>query len=335
MSDTVVVLTTGGTISMQTRAAAGAAPGFDPRRLLSPSDTFVVDLDFRRVLDKGSKDIEPADWETIAHAVSTALAEGARGVVVVHGTDTMHYTAAALSFMVQDLGGPVVLTGSMVPGGDAGSDGADNLRDAVRVAATADLGEVCIVFSADSPRTRSAVLRGNRSRKVESQAVDAFRSINFPDLGTVENGVVALSTDVHRRSDRLAPTVRTDLVGGVVLVKPTPGTTPTTLASAIRGAPGVVIEGTGVGHLKDDLLRVVADHDGPVVMSTQCLLGGERLGLYSSDNLISGLTNVILGGDMTSEAATVKLMWALAGPGDVRQTMLMSVAGERTALVCD
>ena len=183
MKPKVVVLTTGGTIGHRSQQDGVAVMDFDPRGLIASIGLPDVDLEFRSIFRKGSMDIVPSDWVVLAEAVAQAVALRPRGVVILHGTDTMHYTASALAFMLRDLGVPVVMTGSMIPGGDSGSDAIPNLRDAIVVAAEADFAEVCVVFSADAKRTKGVIIRGCRARKVHSHAIDAFASINVPAIG--------------------------------------------------------------------------------------------------------------------------------------------------------
>src|SRR5215217_2959264 len=199
MRHKVHILTTGGTISHSTNEAGIAVMNFDPESLVSAINLPDIDLEFTGILQKGSMDILPSDWRVIAVATAAALSKNPAGVVILHGTDTMHYTAAALSFMLQDLAVPVVLTGSMVPGGDVGSDSLPNLRDAIRVAAYADSAEVCVVFSADAARSRGTVIRGNRARKVHSYAIDAFTSINVPPIAYIEQSEFVF-TDLETRT---------------------------------------------------------------------------------------------------------------------------------------
>jgi L-asparaginase type I len=261
--------------------------------------------------------------------VADAIVAAPRGIVILHGTDILHYTAAALSFMLRDPGLPIVLTGSMIPGGDPGSDALPNLRDAIRVAATADLGEVCLLFSADPQRSKGLIIRGVRARKIRSFAIDAFASINAPPIGTVEGSTVAVhGARAHR--GHAAPRLSRELEENVVLVKLNPAVTPEILARQLHGAAGAVIEGTGIGHIRSDLHPAVVAFGKPVVMTTQALYGGERLGIYDVDKAILSIPNLIPAGDMTSETALVKLMWALAQHGDVRTIMRTDIAGECT-----
>jgi L-asparaginase type I len=328
MKPKVIVLTTGGTIGHSSGKDGVAVMNFDPARLAGASGSPDLDIEFKSVLHKGSMDIDPDDWATIARAVADAVSLAPRGIVILHGTDTMHYTAAALTFMLRGLGVPVVMTGSMIPGGDSGSDAAANLRDAVTVAAQADFAEVCIVFSADAPRTKGVIIRGSRARKVQSHAINAFASINAPPIGTIAGySIDRSSLEVRPRSSSQL-SLATAMDRSVVLIKLTPNLEPEALARLLEGASGAVLEGTGAGHIKTSLQLVVAKFNKPVVISTQAVYGGERLGAYDIDHQILAIANVIPGGDMTSETALVKLMWALEQGGDVRSRMQMSLAGE-------
>jgi glutamyl-tRNA(Gln) amidotransferase subunit D len=328
MKPKIIVLTTGGTIGHSSRTDGVAIMDFDPARLVRAIAFPDADIEFKSILHKGSMDIGPDDWVAIAQAVADAMALEPRGVVILHGTDTMHYTAAALCFMLRDLGVPVVMTGSMIPGGDSGSDAIANLRDAVAVAAQADFAEVCIVFSADAPRTKGVIIRGCRARKVHSHAIDAFASIDAPPIGTIaDDRIVRSNLAVRpRASSRLSLATAVDR--NVVLIKLTPNLEPGTLARLLEGASGAVLEGTGVGHIKTSLQPVIAQFGKPTVVGTQAAHGGERLGSYEVDRNILAIPNVIPAGDMTSETALVKLMWALEQGGDVGSIMRTSFAGE-------
>jgi L-asparaginase/Glu-tRNA(Gln) amidotransferase subunit D len=230
--------------------------------------------------------------------------------------------------MLRDLNVPVVMTGSMIPGGYTGSDAAANLEDAIAVAALGDFAEVCVVFSADTARTKAVIIRGCRARKVHSHAIDAFASINAPPIGTIAKGVITRTALAVRPRSASVLHLATALEPNVVLVKLTPNLTADALARQLQGAAGAVLEGTGVGHIRSDQQAVVAAFGRPVVIGTQALYGGERLGSYDVDRAILAIANVIPAGDMISETALVKLMWALGQGGDVKALMRTDVAGE-------
>ena len=328
MNAKVLVLTTGGTIAHSSRRGAAASLDFDPAELGSQLGITGVDIAFKQVFRKGSMDIVPGDWQVLASSILEAVAERPQGIVVLHGTDTLQYTASALSFMLGDCGVPVVITGSMIPGGDPDSDAHANLRDAITVAARAEFAEVCVVFSANRERSGAIIIRGCRARKIHSSAIDAFGSINCPPIGEVfgdkivRTGLPVRPRGIARRSPAVA------FNPNVVLVKLTPNLSPKTLARFLQGSSGAVLEGTGVGHIRTDLQPMIAQYRKPVILSTQTVYGGEQLGRYEVDQRILALSNVIPGGDMTSETALVKLMWALGQGAEVRIVMRTNIAGE-------
>ena len=327
MTSKVIVLTTGGTIAHRSASEGPSVMDFDPERLRSALDFTGLDISFDAILHKGSMDMTPDDWEFIAAVVIKAMSKSPRGVVILHGTDTLGYTASALSFLLRDLGAPVVLTGSMRPGGDPESDAIANLRDAIRVASEADLAEVCVVFSADEARSKALVIRGARARKMHSLAVNAFASVNAPPLGYVCAGDVVLAGS-HRRRQASAARLDGGLDRNVAFIKAHPSLSEKMLMDALTDASGAVLEGTGVGHIRSDLLKSIAQFGKPVAITSQAIYGGESLGIYEVDKQLLDLPNVIKTADMVSETAYVKLMWSLHRGGDVRQTMQTNIAGE-------
>jgi glutamyl-tRNA(Gln) amidotransferase subunit D len=322
----VIILTTGGTIGHRTQGGV-ALMDFEPSTLASNLGLDGLTVEFVPVFAKGSMNIVPDDWTTLANTLYEQAQRAPRGIVILHGTDTMHYTAAALSFMLRGLCFPVVLTGSMRPGGDPDSDAIANLGDSIRVAATADIAEVCIVFSADAARSQALIIRGTRARKVHSWALNAFASINAAPIGFVRDDTITMVSAARQRGSE---TLRLSggFAPGVPLVKLTPAVTADALAQCLRDAPGAVFEGTGIGHIRSDLQPVVASFGKPVVMTTQAVYGGERLGMYDADRAILSIPNVIPVRDMSSETALVKLMWALTQEEDVRTIMRSNIVGE-------
>lgn len=324
----VVVLLTGGTVG-QRSAAAGSVPDADSTRaLVEACRPDGVSLRVVQAMERNSPDITPGDWTELARSVARGLRDGADGVVVLHGTDTMPYTAAALSFALAGAGRPVVLTGSMVPGNDPGSDAAPNLRSAFAVAARSELAEVCVVFSSPDPDTDADILRGNRAVKHKTAGVDAFRSVGTLPLGHVTRGEVHLTGRARVGLATKPFTLRPDFSKDVDLLKVTPLTSPGRLSHCLDQLAAVVIEGTGVGHVHADHLDVLAGFPGPVVVTTQVLHDAERLGSYASDRNLTSLWNVIPAGTMTSATALTKLSWTLGQGLDPYEIITRDVAGE-------
>lgn len=331
----VHIFNTGGTISYGTAARGEATLTYTPHRIVDGLE-LSGRIVYRELLRKGSVNILPADWRTIAAAVYDAIRAGADGVVVLHGTDTMAFTAAALSFMLGNLPVPVVLTGSMRPGDAPQSDAPRNLRDALRVAEGGDLAEVCIVFSQDEAGSGGVILRGNRARKANSGALNAFASPNHPALGfvggeTFHYGEAACVRRGPRGELRLTP----ELNPRVCLLPYHPGCTADFVGGALAGADGAVMEGTGLGHLPTEggILEAIRESGKPVVLVSACWRGGVGLGLYDVDRAVLAVENIIPGHDLTPEAALVKLMWVLGRERDrarVKRGMQEPVAGELT-----
>jgi L-asparaginase type I len=329
MKPKIFILTTGGTIAHRSRQDGPAVMDCHPEELVNQISLPDIQFEIKELIRTGSMNIVPVTWTVIAEAVAEVLMETApQGLVILHGTDTIHYTASALSFMLRDLSVPLVLTGSMIPGGDPGSDSLPNLRDAIRVAAYSDIAEVCIVFSGDAERSKGLIIRGSRARKIHSVDINAFDSINVPPIGFIEGERISYTNLTRRKRTESNIIVSTDLDPNVALIKLNPATTAEMLAVYLQEMSGAVLEGTGVGHMRPGLQEVIESFDKPVVMSTQTIYGGECLGKYDVDQSILGIKNLIPARDMTSETALVKLMWALAQEDDVRSMMLTNLAGE-------
>ena len=332
----VFVLTTGGTIGTYVDKSGIAHVSDKGKDLLDRLKNQGVEIESKSILQKGSADLVPSDWQKIAEAVASVIktTKDLDGVVIMHGTDTMHYSAAALSFMLQNLGIPIVLTGSMVSGSNPKGDAMPNLKDAILVASQSDIAEVSIVFSAVPNGTSRVIIRGCRARKMDSSALNAFVSTNVPPIGFVKGGLITYSEVKHSRRAKRTLKVSTDLDANVVYLKQNPGLTRKMLERFLKGASGAVIEGTGVGHIREDLHETISRFGKPVVVSTQAIYGGEKLGSYDLGKKMLAIPNLIPAHDMNSEAALVKLMWALKQKGrGVRSTMLKDFSGEISASV--
>jgi glutamyl-tRNA(Gln) amidotransferase subunit D len=326
------ILATGGTIMSRSPSKGEADVVEKANEILPNISVDGVECRVRPVLSKGSANMIPSDWVTIAEAAKESIDEGVDGIVILHGTDTMQYSGAALSFMITGSPVPVVLTGSMVPMGDPGTDGIGNLYCSVRVAAYADLAEVCLVFSDDPvDEKRKVIIRGTRLKKVHSTSKRAFASINQDPIGYVEGSDITIQNVQAHRSDDRKCTLNTLLNPNVCLIKTNPGLRSDHLSRILEMYDGAVLEGTGIGHLRvdDGVLDTIRTFGKPVALSTQCLNGGERLGTYAMDKKILAIPNLIPVRDMLPEVALVKLMWCLGqDKGDVRERLLSNIADE-------
>lgn len=322
----ILLLTTGGTI-----ASLPGGSGLEPRR----SEVMELALDQLRsyyditiddVMCLDSSNITPEEWQLIARRIFEDRA-GFDGIVVSHGTDTMAYTASAVTFMLPDIDLPVVFTGSQLPLADMLSDAPGNLRTAFAMAASGHPG----VFLAFDRK----VMLGCRAVKIRASGFSAFESVNARYAAQVTNhGLVVDGTVLPRRHGeaRLCP----EISRNVFLLKLTPGLNPAVFeVLAAMGYQGIVIEAFGLGgvNVLHKGLRGIrrAVEDGiSVVVTTQCLYDSADLQVYQVGNKLLEL-GVIQGRDMTSEAAMTKLMWAI-GQGmeqeQIRALFARNLAGE-------
>ncbi len=337
---TMAVLGTGGTIASYVDYRTGAVhPAVTAEELVFsvPELLDLVDVRARVIYSIYSENLLPDHWQHLAREIGAEFAAGARAVVVPHGTDTLHFTTAALSFMLSNLPGPVIVVGAQRSSDRPSSDAAMNLVCAAHLA-QADLGEVVALMHAETGDTFCAIHRGTKVRKMHTSRRDAFRSINAPPLGAVHfDGRVDLGPDARRRS---AGPARVDaaLDQRVALVRFYPGLSADRLEALLHGMRGAVLEGTGLGHVASDLIPPIARfvREGNVAaMTSQTLYGRVNLRVYDTgrDLLRAG---VIGGEDMLPEVAYVKLMWVLAhakGSGEVARMMAENLAGEITPTI--
>ena len=325
----ILLLTTGGTI-----ASMPGGEGLEPHRSdvmereLEQLRTY-YDITVRDVMCLDSSNIRPEEWELIASAIFTQRI-GFDGVVVSHGTDTMAYTASAVTFMLPNIDVPVVFTGSQLPLADILSDGPDNLRTAFAMAASGKPG----VFLAFDRK----VMLGCRAVKVRASGFSAFESVNARYAGLVSNLGLVLDEKVlpvRRGEAKLCSQISKN----VFLLKLTPGLNPAVFDMlAAMGYRGIVVETFGLGgfNVLGKSLRGIqrAVEDGiSVVVTTQCLYDSSNLQVYQVGNRLLEM-GVIQGRDMTSEAAMTKLMWALGQGMDqaqIKELFEQNLAGEVTA----
>src|SRR3989449_3664792 len=244
------VLGTGGTIASYVDYRPGAVPPAVTAEELVfsvPELMELADVKARVVYSVYSENLKPANWQHLATEAAKELNAGAEAVLVPHGTDTLHYTTAALSFMLRDLTGPVILVGAQRSSDRPSSDAAMNLICGARIAG-ADLGEVVAVMHGETGDTFCVVHRGAKVRKMHASRRDAFRSMNATPLGRVHfDGRVEWSGEVRTRSK--GPTVADPrLDTEVALVWFHPGMRPESLAMGLEPVPGAVIAGTGRGQ---------------------------------------------------------------------------------------
>ncbi len=325
------LISTGGTIASYVDYRTGAVhPAVTSEELLFsvPELADIADIDAKVLFSVLSEDMEPRYWTYMAEEAGKALNSGKEGVIIAHGTDTMGYSAAALSFALSNLTGPVVFVGSQRSSDRPSSDATMNLLSAARVAAS-DLGEVAVVMHGETGDEYCLIHRGTRVRKMHTSRRDAFVSPNSKPIGRATPDGVELNG--HRKRSKGAVEVRPDFEEKVALIYAYPGMEESVLDSMLSDSKGAVIAGTGLGHIKSSLIDTVRAHikDGKsIVMTSQCLYGTVNMNVYSTGrDLIKA--GVISGGDMLPETAYVKLSWALANLDEgIGAFMKKNIAGE-------
>jgi len=346
---TVALISTGGTIASTVDYRTGAVTAqFDAEDVLRavPDLAGLANYRGRVVANILSENMTPAIWQDLARAVHEEVEAGADGVVVMHGTDTMQFSASALSFMLETPV-PVVFTGSQRSADRPSSDNVMNAVSAVE-AAKSDCAEVLVCMHVSGSDDRCALHRGTRVRKNHTSRRDAFGTVGNEPLGVVdydtdpERVEVSFRREYRQRGASEArsasdtssgddPALRPELDTDVDLVKFTPGTDPAVL-DAYEGDSGLVVEGTGLGHVDTAWIPRIEDLvDGgtTVVMTSQCIQGRVCDRVYDTgrDLLEAG---VVEGEDTLPGTAKVKLMWALANCEDPAGAMGESLAGEVT-----
>jgi glutamyl-tRNA(Gln) amidotransferase subunit D len=330
----LAIVSTGGTIASRIDYRTGSVTSqSDAAAILHaiPELKKVANFTTRSLYTILSENMTPRIWQELARAVFEEIQRGVTGVIVTHGTDTMTYTAAALSFMI-DTPVPIILVGSQRSADRPSSDNAMNAVCAAR-AARSDLGEVAVVMHASTNDDACSIHRGTRIRKMHTSRRDAFRSIGIPPIGTVAypSLEVKLSCDAARRNS-CKPALHDKLDERCALITFHPGISPDIL-EAYEGYHGIVLSGTGLGHVCTELipnLKKLIDNGTTIMMTSQCLNGKVCDRVYDTgrDLLEAG---VIEGGDMLPEVALVKMMWVLGNEKDkgrVRHLLQTDLKGE-------
>ena len=330
----LAIISTGGTIASRVDYRTGAVTSqFSASDILRaiPELGDIARYRDRQVASILSENMLPSIWQELARAIYDEIRAGVAGVIVTHGTDTMAYSAAAVRFMLKTPV-PVVFVGSQRSADRPSSDNAMNALCSAAVAA-GDLGEVAVVMHATTNDDRCSIHRATRVRKMHTSRRDAFRSMGMAPLGYVDypSLSVALSDEAVRRGPG-EPELHDALAERCALRNFYPGM-PAAVLDAFEGYAGLVISGTGLGHVATEWIPPLRDmiEDGTtVVMTSQCLHGRVCDRVYNTgrDLLAAG---VVEGEDMLPEAALVKLMWVLGNEKDPERAgelMQTDLAGE-------
>jgi len=335
----VSIVSTGGTIASKVDYRTGAVkPALDAEDLYSvvPELADLADIQANILFSIFSENIGPQQWPKIAEYVADQARNGADGVVIAHGTDTLAYTAAALSFAFTELPIPVVLVGSQRSSDRPSSDAASNLIAATSVAAQAPFAEVVVAMHDWISDEKIAVHRGTKVRKCHTSRRDAFRSVNAKPLAYFDliHRSLEVSGTYEPRRKNVAPVLQYQFDPNVALIKFHPGISSGIIDWATAtGYKGLVLEGTGLGHVGDAFFPSIerAVNNGVVVcMCSQCVWGRVHMNVYSTGRDLLKI-GVLPMGDVLAETALVKLMWAFGhekDPERVKKIMLTNIANE-------
>jgi len=318
----LVLIGTGGTIGSQTDAKTGAlAPGASTDDILNmfPEILEIANVKTIDLFSVLSENMNIEHWQKMASAAAEELNGGADGVIILHGTDTLGHSAAALSFMLKEISGPVILVGSQRSPDRPSSDAFVNLVASVRFCLSKTAGVYVIMHDTMSDDS-CAVHRGTRARKMHTSRRDAFRSINTVPVAHIDaEGKITFKDEVPKASAKT--TANTKMEKDVVLLHYYPGMDPKIFKSVIIGRKGIVIAGSGLGHVSDGMvpiLKEAADKGAVIVMTSQCINGPTGMNIYNKGRELQGI-GVIPVSDMLPETAYVKLMWALANTKDAEE----------------
>ncbi|MBC8511328.1 MAG: asparaginase [Cryomorphaceae bacterium] len=305
----ILLIYTGGTIGMVKDKLKKTLVPFNFDELLKAIPELKsedVDLDIISIANPiDSSNMNTNVWAEIAILIEKNY-KNYDGFVILHGTDTMAYTASALSFMLEGLNKAVILTGSQIPIGARRSDAKENLITAVEIATSGKVSEVCVFFE-------DQLYKGNRTVKVNTEHFEAFESPNYPILAEVGVNIKYKSSLSKPQDTKLI--VHQNMSNDVAILKLFPGITITTIKAIINSAKGIVIESFGAGNAPTtpelSALLSTANKEGKILINiTQCLQGSAVDGQYETSEPF-GKSGVVSGKDLTTEAAITKLMFLL------------------------
>lgn len=332
----LVLIGTGGTIASYVDYRTGAVqPALSTSELVNamPELREIANIEARVLFSIFSENMNVEHWQKLAEAVSEAINDGADGIIIPHGTDTMGYTAAALSFMLGEVPKPVVLVGAQRSSDRPSSDATGNMTASARFCVDGNRAGVFVIMHDTHSDDSFAVHLGTRVRKMHTSRRDAFHSINAPAVAHIDaDGKIEFSGPGREVSDGKA-VAKTGMEGRCILLQSYPGMDPDIFTDIMVRSKGVVIAGSGLGHVNENMIPAIkkaSDSGTIVVMTSQCLGGATNLNVYNTgrDMLSAGAVSV---GDMLPETAYVKLMWAMANSGSREQVvglMEMPIAGE-------
>jgi glutamyl-tRNA(Gln) amidotransferase subunit D len=334
----VVIMSTGGTIASRVDYRTGAV-----RSALSASDLYgvvpelsdVARVDTEIVFSLYSENITQKHWTELAELVAERIEQGVDGIVIAHGTDTMAYTSAALSFALQNLPVPVIVVGAQRSSDRPSSDAATNLIGAVKAAGEAPFAEVGLAMHETISDKSIVVHRGVKVRKCHTSRRDTFKSINgFPIVRVQNQQVTMLANHFQHRDPKRKLTLQSSFSDKVALVKFYPGLDPEIIDHYVeKGVKGILLEGSGLGHVSKFCFQSIKDavEKGVLVaLASQCIWGRVNMNVYDTGRDLLSF-GVVPTEDMFPETALVKLMWSLGQTSSQKEAIKFfktNIAGE-------
>ncbi len=332
----IMLLGTGGTVASRLDYTTGAViPSFTPGELFSavPELAEICNLECEIVFEILSENMKPDYWQQLALRIEKAATSGIDGIVIGHGTDTMGYTSAALSFMLRDLAIPIVLVGSQRSSDRPSSDAALNLINATTIA-TSDIAEVVVSMLGSSSHDYGLIHRGTLVRKMHSSVRNTFRTIDDIPLGMIRNRKIKMFTSNYSKRTKSETKALTNFEKKVALIYSYPGMENDLIDFYIdNGYKGIVFAGTGLGHVSTviyDSIERAVQQNITILMTTQTLHGFVGMNVYSTGRELQNI-GVIPGKNLLPEVGYVKLGWVLGqtnDPQEIKEMLLKNIAGE-------
>ena len=332
----ISILGTGGTIASRIDYKTGAVnPAFSAEELYSiiPELSAYANINTELISNIASGQMNPENWKNMAEKIIEKISDGNQGIVIGHGTDTMAYTSAALSFALVNCPIPVIITGAQRSTDRPSSDASLNMISSVIVASENRLNGIYLAMHSSIEDNEVSIHGGTRVRKNHTSRRDAFQSIGVEPIAIVNQGNVTINNEFNDNMDKFTPKINFD--ENVSLLKFHPGFNPKIIDTIIdSGAKGIILEGTGLGHVNSKCNNAIkkAINKGMFVgMTSQCLNGRIKMTVYSAGRDLLKLGVVPLE-DMLPESALVKLMWAYGNYKDeeIQDIMTTNIAGEFT-----
>ena len=342
----IAIFGCGGTIASKVEYKTGAVyPAISPQELKAafPQLNNIATIHTKQIFSLFSEDLTVKHWQIIADAIIKEMKEGVKGIVLMHGTDVMHYSAAAISFMLQNLKVPIIFVGAQRSSDRPSSDNEINLLNAVYTAKQ-DFAEVAVCMHANTNDDFCHLHRGVRVRKLHTSRRDAFKSVNTLPIAKVDykNNKFKVLNHFKTRDSKRETKIDTRMSDNVTMVYFYPGMKPEFLKK-LRDYDGIVIIGTGLGHVATNPfndkntkslvpeIKSLIDSNIPVVMAPQTIYGRLDMKVYTAGRILSDLGVIGDGCDWLPEVAYVKLAWVLGHTKNmkkIREEMLTNMVGE-------